>query len=413
VAAPCNPGAIWSDIIPPAPTSLNSTPLDHGLDITWAAPPATNGSPITSYVISVDGTSARTVDASTFEIQVTDAAGIANGSSTGYSVSARNSAFAALANWNSASGTGFPAGPPLYVVGTPPVAATVGEDGSTAQLSWSGSFNANGATITDYRAAAFPSGDSTPSCSSSVGQDAGASPTTTFTGLTPDQPYDFIVFAFNAMGCGTSDIVSLTPHPTPGTVTGVTAAGPSINGTNHWDFHLNAVSIASGSMTTDRFEYQLSGGSVDGSVYGPLTYGAFLTTTNASQYGVDISVQVKACKLYSDATICSTDWSSPFELGVPVENSDLPGLSFSHPDFNLLGPAVDGTWVWSAGLSQAAYDTITYDCGNGEQTLDPNSPGSCTASETSPISQDFPPLTISIGVNGHHYVRTYDWNAYD
>jgi hypothetical protein len=289
----------------------------------------------------------------------------------------------------------------------------VGVDGTSAQLSWPGSFNANGATITDYRAAAFPTGDAAPTCSASVGQDAGTTSSTTFTGLTPDQPYDFIVFAFNAMGCGKSDIVSLTPHPTPGTVTNIASSGPSANGANLWDFRINNVSIGSGSTTKDSFEYQLSGGSVDGGTYGPLDFPGVITTTNASQYGIDISVQVKACTHYSDATLCSVDWSAPFELGVPVANSDLPGLSFSHPDFNLVGPAVDGTWVWSAGLAQDAYDTITYDCGNGAQTLDPSNPGSCTATETSPVSQDFPPLTISIGVNGHQYVRTYDWNDYD
>jgi hypothetical protein len=408
-----NPGTIWSDIIPAPPTSLNSTPLDHGLDITWAAPPPTGGSPITSYVISVEGTSPVTVSATTFEISVTDAAGIANGSATGFTVSARNSAFAPLATWNSAGGTGFPAGPPLPVVGTPPTAATVTEDGGTAQLSWPGSFNANGATITDYRAAAFPAGDSTPTCSATVGQDAGTSTTTTFTGLTPNQPYDFIVFAFNAMGCGATDIVSLTPHPTPGPVSGVNASGPSANGANRWDFRINGVAISSGSGARDSFEYQLSGGSVDGGSYGPLPFASFVNTSNNSQYGNDIQIQLKACETYSDATICSADWSAPFELGVPVANTDLPGLSFSHDPFLTPGPAVNGTWTWSAGLPLAAYDTITYDCGSGPQTLDPNNPGSCDTTETNPVSQDFPPLTISIGVNGHHYVRTYDWNSYD
>jgi large repetitive protein len=408
-----DPTIIWSDIIPAAPTNLNATPLDHGLDISWSPPPATGGSPITSYVVSVDGTSPQTVPAGTTEVQVTDAAGIANGSAVSYTVSAHNSAFATLANWNSAGGTGFPAGPPLYVVGTPPVAGTVGDDGTSANLSWVGSFTANGATITDYRAAAFRAGDPTPACSASVGQDAGTSVSTVFTGLQANHEYDFVVFAINAMGCGTSDIVSLTPHPTPGTVTGVSTTGPSANGTNLWDFRLNAASIDSGSTTTDSFEYQLSGGSVDGSTYGPVDYGQPIVTSNNSQYGNDISVQVRACEHYLDAIVCSDNWSASFELGVPVANTDLPGLSFSHPDFNILGPAVDGTWVWSAGLPQAAYDTITYNCGNGEQTLSPGSPGTCTSSETSDLSQDFPPLTVTIGVNGHHYVRTYDWNDYD
>ncbi|HEY5229629.1 MAG TPA: Ig-like domain-containing protein, partial [Galbitalea sp.] len=360
-----NPGPIWSDVIPAAPTSLGSTPLDHGLDITWAPPPPNGGSAITSYVISVDGTSPVTEPAGTLEAQVVDAAGIANGSAVNYTVSARNSAFASLANWNSAGGTGFPAGPPLYVTGSPPVAASASDDGTSASLSWSGSFTDNGAAITDYRAAAFPAGDPVPACSSSVGQDAGGTPSTTFTGLTANDQYDFIVFAFNAMGCGTSDIVSLTLHPTPGDVTSISSSGPAADGTNLWDFRLNDVSIGSGSSTTNRFEYQLSGGSVDGSTYGPDIYGSAITTTNNSQYGIDISIQVKACELYLDTTVCSNDWSPAFDLGVPVANNDLPGLAFSHDDFNLLGPAVNGTWTWSAGLSQGAYDTITYDCGNG------------------------------------------------
>jgi hypothetical protein len=409
-----DPTTIWSDIIPAAPTNLGATPLDHGLDITWSPPPANGGSAITSYVITVDGTSPVTVGASTFEVQVVDAAGIANGSAVNYSVSARNSAFAQLASWTSASGTGYPAGPPLYVVGNPPVAGTVGEDGTSVSLSWGGSFNSNGAAITDYRAVAFPDGNPIPDCSSSVGQDAGSSTSTTFTGLSANNPYDFVVYAFNAMGCGVTGIVVLTPHPIPGTVTGISYSGPISSGTNFWDFRLDGVSIASGSATTHYFEYQLSGTGVDGSVYGPDSYGSFLLTTNNSQYGNDISVSVKACEVYSDATECSDNWSTPVDLGVPVQNSDLPGLSFTHPDFNPLGPAVQGTWTWTAGLPLDSYDTITYDCGdgNGPQTLDPNNPGSCTANETTDLSQDFPPLVISIGVNGHHYVRTYNWTDY-
>jgi hypothetical protein len=407
-----DPTTIWSDIIPGPPTNLNAAPLDHGLDITWSAPVANGGTAVTSYVISVDGTSPVTVDSSTFEKQITDAGGIANGSAVSYTVSARNSAFAPLANWNNAGGVGFPAGPPLYIVGSPPTASALGDAGTSASLTWPGAFNDNGATITDYRAAAFPAGASAPTCSDSSGNDVGTATSTTFSGLTPNQPYDFIVFATNAMGCTASDIVSLTPHPIPGTVTGVNVSGPVSSGTNVWDFRLNSVSTDTG-VATNQFEYQLSGGSVDGSTYGPLNYSSYLQTSNNSQYGVDISVQVKACEQYGDSTVCSDNWSSPFEIGVPVDNTDLPGLSFSHDPFNLLGPAVNGTWTWSSGLPMHAYTTITYDCGNGQQTLDPNNPGSCTTTETSGVSQDFPPLKINIGVNGHHYVRTYDWNDYD
>jgi hypothetical protein len=346
-------------------------------------------------------------------VQVVDTSGIANGSAVNYSVSAHNSAFGPLASWNSASGTGYPAGPPLYESGTPPTALPVGDDGTTVTLSWVGSFVPNGATITDYTAAAYPEGDTTPTCSSPGGQDVGTGTSTTFSGLTPNTPYDFIVFATNAQGCGTSDIVSLTTHPTPGTVTAINSSGPLSSGSNTWDFELNGVTIGSGSGTTNMFEYQLSGGSVDGSTYGPVAYNAPLTTSNNSEYGNDIQVQVKACNQYADGSMyCSDNWSQSFELGVPVDNSDLPGLSFSHDPFDLVTD-VNGTWTWSSGLALGAYSSITYDCGNGPQTLDPNNPGSCATTETSPVSGDFPPLRIAIHANGATYVRTCDWSDYD
>ena len=71
-------------------------------------------------------------------MQITDATGIANGSAVNYTVSAHNSAYGALANWNSASGTGFPAGPPLYVSGNAPTAVATGTSGTAATLSWPG-----------------------------------------------------------------------------------------------------------------------------------------------------------------------------------------------------------------------------------------------------------------------------------
>ena len=32
------PGTIWSDVIPPPPVGVTSTPLDHGLRVVWRKP---------------------------------------------------------------------------------------------------------------------------------------------------------------------------------------------------------------------------------------------------------------------------------------------------------------------------------------------------------------------------------------
>ena len=404
--ATADPTTIWSDIIPGAPTNLSAAPLDHGLDISWSAPAANGGSAITSYVVSVDGTTPRTVPGSSTEVQVTDSAGIANGSAVNFTVSAHNSAFATLATWNSASGTGFPAGPPLYIVGNLPTAASVGDSGTTATLSWAGAFNPNGATITDYTAAAYPAGQSAPTCSSSGGQDAGTATSTTFTGLTPNQPYNFIVFASNAQGCGASDIASLTPRPVPGTVTNIDTSGPVANGTNFWDYRLNSVTIGSGSTSTDLFEYQLSGGTVDGGTYGTVGYGTLLTTTNNSQYGNDISVAVKACKQYGDQIECSDNWSQQFHLGVPVNNSDLGALTVTPDNGDI---TTGGTWSWQSS-PQGAYDSYSYNCDTNSGTNATGTGGSCDVTGLGLLTPD---LVITIHANGHDYVRTYDWNQYE
>ena len=69
--------------------------------------------------------------------------------------------------------------------------------------------------------------------------------------------------------------------------------------------------------------------------------------------------------------------------------------------------------VLVVGHPAGAYDNITYDCGNGESDARPDQPGIVHRETSDPLIQDFPPLTVTIGVNGHHYVRTYDWNDYD
>ena len=425
-------GTIWSDVIPAAPTDLDSSPLDHGLKITWKKPADSgSGSPITKYVVAIEGTTAQEVTVAAgdptgkqYSLSIVDPA-IADGSSVGFSVSARNGAFSSLANWNKATGTGHPAGPPQRQ--SSPNASANTDDGGSASLDWSGAFSGNGRDISDYYAAIFTSGGSAPACSvlgdvpgtpnvppaSSTFQHLGTATSTTFTGLTPNQPYSFVVYAFNGMGCTASATVTATPRQRPGPVVSIDESGPEVSGTTTWDFRLNDFTIGSGSTDVDSFEYRLSGGQVTGETRGPDQPGHFLDTSNDSQYGQDISVQVKACRQYPEITLCSADWSPSFHLGVPVKNSALGGLAFTHTAFGgMLDPNSTGSYSWTSS-PQGAYTSISFDCSDNSGTINPGDGGSCAVNELGAHTHDFPNLKITINANGSHYVRTYDWQDFD
>ncbi|MCU1551494.1 MAG: tandem-95 repeat protein [Glaciihabitans sp.] len=425
------PSAVWSDIVPGAPTDVDSSPLDHGLRITWTKPPESgSGSDVTKYVITVEGTSSVEVSVpggdpvgTQYTRSITDAA-IDNGSSVAYSVSARNGALSSLANWNRATGTGHPAGPPLRQSG---ISVSINPDsGSVATLNWDGDFSSNGRAVSNYYASVstgassvtcgvngdVPGSPDVPDQSSTFQHLSGTATSTTFNGLTPNTTYTFVVYAFNGMGCTASAPVVAVARVRPGTVTSIDASGPSPSGTNTWDFRLNDFTIASGSTDADGFEYRLSGGSVEGGVHGPSTAGAFLLADNGSQYGQDISVEVKACRQFPEGLFCSANWSAPFHLGVPVRSTDLGSLAFTHDPFQPVGAGTPGSWSWTSSPN-GAYDSITYSCGSGSQDIAPGDGGTCDNTDTGVLVHDFPDLRITINVNGSQYVRTYDWNNYD
>jgi hypothetical protein len=225
------PGLIWSDIIPPPPTALDWRPLDQGLRVSWSKPDGGAGSPIEQYVLTVGGvTETIGVDpgdpvGTRYSRNIT-APSIANGSAVGFTVSARNSAPNSLATWNEASGVGVPAGPPI-AVGAPTASGSL-TDGTTASIAWDGAFADNGASIGAYYVAIFTG--SAPSCTvSGVDQGnpsvnpppagqythhvGGGTSSTSFGGLTPNQTYSMIVYAYNGQGCTASGRDRPTPTP--------------------------------------------------------------------------------------------------------------------------------------------------------------------------------------------------------
>jgi len=427
-----NAGPIWSDVIPAPPTALGSAPADQGLRIGWNKPgDAGAGTPITRYVVTIDGGPSRTVTVSPtdpvgtrYSVSISDPR-MTNGSAVGYSVSARNDSFNSLATWNSASAVGYPAGPPVRAGSTSASGSL--EDGSTASFSWAGAFTDNGRAISAYYAAAYT--DTAPTCSpvgelpsdtvaiDSAGaqvRNAGTATSTTFTGLTANTTYSFVVFAFNGMGCTDSAVVQATPRARPGTVSKVTVTSPEPSGDGTWDVRMTGFTIGSGSNDADSFIYRLGGTGVDGSEYGPVAPGSLLTTSNGSHYGTKNSVSVKACRNYPEGMLCSANWSTAFAIGTPVYNSPLGGLVFSRA---VVDPATEpdtGRYTWSSS-PVGSYTSMSYSCDDGETTtsLASGSSGSCDVTETIGAPRAFPSLTITIQANGTTYSRSYAWEDYD
>lgn len=402
---------VWSDIIPPAPTGLTASPLDKGLRITWnAVTTPSGGSAVNNYRLIVGGTTTDIDPSSACSGSACSAEvfGLTNGQNVSVILSARNSALATLATWNSASSSGTPAGRPLSI-DSPTATAT---DNSVA-LAWSGTFSDNGQKITGYRAIAYTGAPPTcnvPNPSGSTSQSIGTSTSATFTGLSSEASYSLVVLADNAMGCTSSPAVSA--HTSPGVVTDANFSGPNKNG-NAYDFTLVGASIGTALSTDYTFFYRLSGTGVDGSQStSAVPFGSFLTS-NGTQYGHDVSVQLRACRTYPGAgVICQSNWSAAIGLGTPVDPQIGP-VTFTPVDNPVDPNDPSGTFTWPRWTS-ATYDSIQYSCGNGlgDPLLpaDTSQGGQCVALVTA--GQD-PVLSIVVSTAvGTTYTIQYDRNGH-
>jgi len=133
-----------------------------------------------------------------------------------------------------------------------------------------------------------------------------------------------------------------------------------------------------------------------------------LTTGNGSQYGNDIGVQVKACKAYAEATLCSANWSPTFHLGVPVNNSVPGGLTAVVTDDGHGLLDAKGYWGWGSLPSGAGYTSVGFSCGPDD---DPSTPEQCEV-DGGPVGLKFPDLTVTITANGTTYSRAYAWGQF-
>ncbi|WP_341952339.1 tandem-95 repeat protein [Salinibacterium sp. TMP30] len=410
--------AVWSDIIPVAPTALSAAPLDHGLRLTWnAVPTPTGGSPVDRYRVVVGGFETSLgltqCDSSTCTWETPSTWVLDNGVAVAYTVSPRNAAYTALSVWNTSEPrSAIPAGPPIAL--TAPVASVVND--STVALTWVGAFNENGRPVTEYTAAAYTGTAPTCAANGSITRHGaalsavGSGTSTTFSGLSPNRTYTMLVFANNGQGCTASPTV--IAHTPPAVVTALNTAGPVPNG-NRFDFTVNGGMMGSEPLTSDyTLYYRLSGGSVPGTIFGPVALGSFLTADGGQQYGKYISVEVRACRSYGSGPICQPSWSAPFALGVPV-NPSVGTLTFT-TDGDLLNQSGTFEWLdWPTGT----YEAVNYRCGGATalgpwQIADASTPGgSCHADAA---LTDTPTLVVRVIANGGQtYDRTYNGFDYD
>jgi hypothetical protein len=330
-------------------------------------------------------------------------------------VSARNSAPNSLATWNEADGSDIPAGPPL--VAASPTASGSTTDGTTASASWAGAFATNGATITDYYVSLYTG--SAPDCSVSgvdVGDPhvtpppgarhlSGGTTSTDFSGLSPNQTYSITVFAYNGQGCTASPQVQVTPRATPGTVTDISTSGPLSSGDGTWDYRIDGFTIGSGSTDADKILYEYTSGA-EGSVHGPITPGTNLLLTNdGSQYGNAVSVAVKACKQYPEGLLCSDNWSAPFALGTPVNNSVPGALTATQTS------PFSGDWTWGSSPT-GGYDSMQYSCDRGNTWTDIAFGDGGTCHVTGLLSRNTLQFRIQADGVAGGFVRSYSWTDY-
>ena len=387
---------IWSDLVPAAPSRVDTAPLDGGLRISW---PVVNtpegGSPVTRYVVNAGGVSAdinaSACGSSTCQVE---ARGLSNGQTVTVTVSPRNGSFSGLTNWNSASGSGIPAGAPL-VVATP--SASVSDN--TITVNWGGVFAGNGRDISSYTVVAYTGG--TPTCQNTQpggaqAQTVGLATSATFSGLSSEQRYAIVVFARNEIGCTASSPIAA--RIAPGVITGASFGGPDRHGLV-WDDVLTGASIGGSALNGDyAIYYTLNGGGTEARV----SLGGFI---DGATYGTaGNSVQLRACRTFDGGTLCQPRWSDPIAMTpVPVDPR-TGGVSFERDGVLLDG---SGTFTWLSRPSGPNYEAVQYSCDAsvGFQAM-PETGGSCKTGAALPGSAE---LRVRVTANGGKtYDLTYD-----
>jgi hypothetical protein len=413
---------VWSDLLPTAPGAVTVSPRDGALDVRWStATVGSGGSPVKQYDVSADGRLVETVDATGPGCDGagcrTTISGLVNGQSTTISVTARNSAYPALAVWPSASASGTPYGPPT--ASSVSAVANLDSGPGSVTVSWP-EFTGNGDRVTGYYAQLLGDGvSSTPtgaqSCSvsspapgtvdppraggevaaqQSLGGDARSA---TFDGLTQvDSTYAFVVWGYNAAGCVASAVVSAVAYPSPGKVdaSGVAMSMVSRQDDKVIDAQIDSVATP---RPVSNPRYYVRALDADGNAGAPVA----LQVPNVPReltdgdFGSAYRFVIRACNVFSGVEVCGP-YSDPV-------TAPEPSITFT---FAPGEPSYDGIqWRWT---SPPQNGSLQPEFGCGDRSVSPDDPpagqvigpNSCTPG--SPVAIGDAGLYVLIG--GHSYV---------
>ncbi|HEX8004658.1 MAG TPA: fibronectin type III domain-containing protein [Mycobacteriales bacterium] len=261
-AASAPSAAITPYTVPGAPTTVQGTPGDGQVTVTWEAPASTGGSPITEYVVTATpgGTQKKTADGSTLNL-VFD--GLTNGTAYTFTVGATNAA---------GTTTSAPSGAvtPRTVPGAPTAVSAVRGDQS-ATVSWTAPVSDGGSPVTGYVVTSTPGGKTASAAANAT--------SAVVSGLTNGTSYTFTVVATNAAGNGAaSDATNaVTPAGVPAAPTNVVATAGHAAASVSW-----TAANANGSPVTSYTVTSTPGGIVKTVTTGTST--TFSGLTNGTSY---------------------------------------------------------------------------------------------------------------------------------
>ncbi|MFN0060998.1 MAG: fibronectin type III domain-containing protein [Myxococcaceae bacterium] len=195
--------------LPGAPTAVAATRGNAVVNVTWSAPTATRGAPLTGYILSADigETTGPSFVVPANPTQVVFP-GLQNGTAYTIRVSAVNDVGAGP---SASSNLVTPA-----TIPSPPTPVRARAGNSQARISWD-SANGNGDAVTSYAVTVTPGGSTMMT----------ATTTLTFPGLTNGQSYNFAVTATNTVGTSAATVSkTVIPGPTPPDCAGALLQNP-------------------------------------------------------------------------------------------------------------------------------------------------------------------------------------------